>query len=84
MGYTPIQIYQAWTKCYITRRADTLKLQELSKSAIKAVVGNGVDYITAEVKKLLMTDGLCTGVRTEDSRTFTASKLILFHWGIHL
>lgn len=47
------------------------------KYTLDAVAQNGVHYITADVTTLIMKDGACTGVRTEDGRTFTAKKIIL-------
>ena len=47
------------------------------KYTLDAVVENGVHYVAASVANLIMKDGACTGVRTEDGRTFTAKKIIL-------
>ena len=47
------------------------------KSTLDAVMENGVHCITANVTSLILKDGACTGIRTEDGRTFTAKKTIL-------
>ena len=48
------------------------------EGTIEAAVGNGVHYVTASVANLLFDGGgSCTGILTEDGRTFTASKIIL-------
>ena len=47
------------------------------KYTLDAVTQNGVHYITADVTTLIIKDGACTGVRTEDGRTFTAKKIVL-------
>ena len=47
------------------------------KATIEAAVGNGVHYVSAPVAKLFLQDGNCTGIRTDDGRTFSASKVIL-------
>ena len=47
------------------------------KYALDAVMENGVNCITANVANLILKDGACTGIRTEDGRTFTAEKTIL-------
>lgn len=47
------------------------------KATIEAAVEKGVHYISAPVSKVILKDGCCTGVQTEDGRTFTASKVIL-------
>ncbi len=47
------------------------------KATIEAAIENGVHYVPAPVAKLVLKDGHCTGIRTEDGRTFSASKIIL-------
>lgn len=47
------------------------------KATIEAAAENGVHYVSAPVAKLILKDGCCAGIRTEDGRTFTASKVIL-------
>ena len=47
------------------------------KATIEAAIENGVHYVPAPVAKLMLKDGCCTGIRTEDGRTFSASKVIL-------
>lgn len=47
------------------------------KATIEAAVENGVHYVSAPVAKLILKDGYCTGIRAEDGRNFTASKVIL-------
>ncbi|CAD6573946.1 MAG: hypothetical protein ASARMPREDX12_006334 [Alectoria sarmentosa] len=47
------------------------------KATIEAAVDNGVHYVSAPVAKLTLKDGCCTGIQTEDGRTFTASKVVL-------
>lgn len=47
------------------------------KDTVQACVENGVSYVTASVAKLILKDGACTGVLTEDGRTVTASKVVL-------
>lgn len=47
------------------------------KDTVQACVENGVHYVTASVAKLILKDGACTGLLTEDGRTLTASKIIL-------
>jgi sarcosine oxidase/L-pipecolate oxidase len=47
------------------------------KDTVQACVENGVHYVTASVAKLILKDGACTGLLTEDGKTFTASKVIL-------
>ena len=47
------------------------------EATIEAAVANGVHYVSAPVAKLMLNDGCCTGIRTEDGRTFSASKIIL-------
>ena len=47
------------------------------KATTEAAVENGVHYVSAPVAKLLLQDGKCTGIRTDDGRTFSASKVIL-------
>ena len=47
------------------------------KYTLDAVVENGVHYVAASVANLILKDGACTGIRTEDGRTFTAKKIIL-------
>ena len=44
---------------------------------IAAAVKNGVHYVTTSVSKLILKDGTCKGIQTEDGRTFTAEKTIL-------
>ena len=46
-------------------------------SAIEAAVENGVQYVAASVARLLLEDGRCTGVKTEDGRIFPAANIIL-------
>ena len=47
------------------------------ESTIAAAVENGVHYITASVASLVLDKRSCTGVRTEDGRTFVADRVIL-------
>lgn len=48
------------------------------QATIEAAVENGVHYVSAPVAKLVLKDdGCCTGIRTEDGRTFSASSIIL-------
>ena len=47
------------------------------KHTLDAIIKNGVHYVTASVADLDLKDGACTGIRTEDGRTFTAKKIIL-------
>lgn len=47
------------------------------EGTIAAAVENGVHYTTTSVASLILKDGSCTGIRTEDGRTFTAEKIIL-------
>lgn len=47
------------------------------KATIEAAVENGVHYVSAPVAKLILNDGCCTGIRTEDGRIFSASKVVL-------
>ena len=47
------------------------------KDTVEAAIKNGVHYVTTSVARLIMKDGSCTGLRTEDGRTFSASKIIL-------
>lgn len=47
------------------------------EDTIKAAVENGVHYVTASVKSLVLSNESCEGVYTEDGRTLTASKTIL-------
>lgn len=47
------------------------------KATIEAAIENGVHYVSAPVAKLTLKDGCCTGIWTEDGRTFSASKVIL-------
>ena len=47
------------------------------KATTEAAVENGVHYISASVSKLILEDGCCTGIQTEDGRIISASKTIL-------
>ena len=47
------------------------------KATIEAAVANGVHYVSAPVATLIIEDECCIGIRTEDGRTFSASKTIL-------
>lgn len=47
------------------------------EGTIAAAVQNGVHYVTTSVASLILRDGSCTGVSTEDGRAFTATKTIL-------
>lgn len=47
------------------------------KDTVQACVENGVHYVTASVAKLILKDGACIGLLTEDGKTLTASKIIL-------
>jgi len=47
------------------------------KDTVQACVNNGVHYVTASVAELILKDGACTGLATEDGRILTASSIIL-------
>ena len=47
------------------------------KATTEAAIERDVHYISAPVSKLIPNNGCCTGIQTEDGRTFTASKVIL-------
>lgn len=47
------------------------------EGTVRSAVENGVHYVTASVGELIVDNGFCTGIRTEDGRTFTADKIIL-------
>ena len=47
------------------------------KATIEAAVENGVQYVSAPVAKLILENGRCTGIQTEDGRIINASKTIL-------
>ena len=47
------------------------------KHTIEAATANGVQYISASVAKLILEDGSCTGVETEDGSIYTAARTIL-------
>ena len=47
------------------------------QGTIEAAIKNGVQYVAGSVAHLILDNGCCTGIRTEDGRTFTASKTIL-------
>jgi len=47
------------------------------EGTIKTAVDNGVHYVTASIANLILKDGSCTGIQTEDGRTSTAEQIIL-------
>ena len=47
------------------------------EDAIAAAVRNGVHYVTTSVERLILENGSCKGISTEDGRVFTADKIIL-------
>lgn len=46
-------------------------------ATIKASVELGVEYIADPVSKLVMSDGMCSGVQTRGGKTITAAKVLL-------
>ena len=47
------------------------------ENTVRAATENGVQYVTASIASLVLKYGACSGVLTEDGRTFTADKVIL-------
>ena len=47
------------------------------KATVGAAVKNGVQYISSPVAKLILEDGRCTGIQTEDGSIVNASSIIL-------
>ncbi|KAL6720694.1 hypothetical protein ACLMJK_002619 [Lecanora helva] len=47
------------------------------EETIAAAVENGVHYVTTSVARLIIENGSCAGITTEDGRTFIAEKTIL-------
>jgi sarcosine oxidase/L-pipecolate oxidase len=47
------------------------------KHTIEAATANGVQFISASVAKLILENGSCTGVETEDGSIYTAARTIL-------
>lgn len=46
-------------------------------ATIKACMELGVQYVADPVSKLLIANGVCSGVQTRSGRTFTAAKIVL-------
>ncbi len=47
------------------------------EATVKAAIDNGAHYVTAPVANLIIKDGACAGIQTEDGRTFTAEKIVV-------
>ncbi|KAI4242851.1 MAG: hypothetical protein LQ352_007153 [Teloschistes flavicans] len=47
------------------------------EATTKAAIDGGVRYIEASISKLLLADGVCTGVRTTKGETYHADRVIL-------
>ena len=47
------------------------------EDTIAAAIRNGVHYVATSVARLILDNGSCSGIITEEGRTFTAAKTIL-------